>query len=99
VNAEGVGFSAKPFAEIVAAGEGARLCRSDSLRLTARLPDTRRVRYKPHRFWTPTVIGSGSVQRGSRAEATAKAGLSVIRPWSAQSTPVTSTRPEDGKTL
>jgi hypothetical protein len=96
VNAEEVGFSAKPFAEIVAGGEGARLCRSDSLRLTARLPGNRKIRYKPRRLYTPTVMGSGSVQRGSRAEATAKADLSAIRPWSAQSPPVTSTRLDDG---
>jgi hypothetical protein len=33
-----VAFSAEFFAEIVAGGESARLCLSDSLRLAARLP-------------------------------------------------------------
>jgi hypothetical protein len=32
-------------------------------RPTLRLPDNPKLRYKPHRFRTPTVMGSGSVQR------------------------------------
>jgi hypothetical protein len=46
-------------------------------RPTLGLPDHSKIRYKSHRFWTPTVMSSGSVQRGSRAEAMAKAGPPV----------------------
>jgi hypothetical protein len=63
------------------------------------LPACRVHSLAPARWDRIPRVSSGSVQRGSRAEATAEAGLSVIRPRGDRSARVTSVRPDDGKIL